>query len=254
MIVEYNRPTTLEDALKLLARVEPRSVPLAGGTALKQREAGAVAVVDLQALNLAGVQPRGQTFEIGAMTTLQALLEHEDLPEALREVILHEAGYNLRQSATAAGTLVAADGRSPFATACLALDAQLVIQPGERVVSLGEFYSLRQEYLKGSLIVQVRLPVNAALAYEFSARSPKDLPVVCAAAARWPGGRTRLALGGYGKSPVLALDGPEPGGALEAARNACENAGDEWASAEYRREIAGILAERVVGAAQTVHE
>jgi hypothetical protein len=90
------------------------------------------------------------------------------------------------------------------------------------------------------------------LAYDFTARSPKDLPIVCAAAAQWPSGRTRLALGGYGELPLLVMDGPEPGGAREAARSAFENAGDEWSDAEYRQEAAGILAQRVVDEVKAV--
>lgn len=242
--------------MELLKRVEPRTVPLAGGTAVKQREQGAFAVVDLQALGLNSIRRRGSTLEMGATATLQSLLDQPDLPEALKDVILHEASYNLRQSATAAGTLIAADGRSPFATALLALDAQLLLQPGDRTLTLGELYALRGEHLKHSLVVQVKVNFQAELSYEFSARSPKDLPVVCAAAARWPSGRTRLALGGWGEFPLLAMDGPEPGGALEAARNAYADAGDDWASAEYRSETAGILAQRVTAGkgSEPVHE
>jgi CO/xanthine dehydrogenase FAD-binding subunit len=256
MIVEYHRPIKLEEALELLKRVEPRTVPLAGGTAVKQREQGAFAVVDLQALGLNSIRRRGSTLEMGATATLQALLDQPDLPEALKDVILHEASHNLRQSATVAGTLIAADGRSPFATALLALDAQLSLQPGDRTLSLGELYTLRGEHLKQSLVVQVKVNTQVDLAYEYTARSPKDLPLVCAAAGRWPSGRTRLALGGYGNFPLLVMDGPEPGGALEAARNAYADAEDEWASAEYRSEIAGVLAERVTAGktAEQAHE
>ena len=76
------------------------------------------------------------------------------------------------------------------------------------------------------------------------ARTPADRPIVCVAAARWPSGRTRLALGGFGAAPTLAMDGPEDSGAQIAAASAYSQAGDEWASAEYRSEAAGILALR----------
>jgi len=71
-----------------------------------------------------------------------------------------------------------------------------------------------------------------------------DKPIICAALARWPSGRTRLALGGWGNAPVLALDGNEPGGVEEVTRNAAAESGDEWASAEYRSEVAAVLAGR----------
>jgi CO/xanthine dehydrogenase FAD-binding subunit len=90
----------------------------------------------------------------------------------------------------------------------------------------------------------VRLPSNTRLAYESVARTPVDLPIVCAALAQWPSGRVRLALGGFGEAPVLAFDGPEPGGLEIAARDVYSRAGDEWASPEYRQEVAGTLAKR----------
>jgi hypothetical protein len=55
-----------------------------------------------------------------------------------------------------------------------------------------------------------------------------------------------VALGGFGQVPVLAMDGPEMGGEEIAAQNAFSQAADEWASAEYRQEIAGLLVERCI--------
>ena len=55
-----------------------------------------------------------------------------------------------------------------------------------------------------------------------------------------------MALGGYGAAPRLAFDGTEADGAKIAAESAYSHCGDEWASAEYRQEIAGVLVERCV--------
>ena len=60
----------------------------------------------------------------------------------------------------------------------------------------------------------------------------------------WPTGRTRVILGGVGNVPTLASDGPEQGGEETAAKNAFSQAGDEWATAEYRMEVAPILVRR----------
>jgi CO/xanthine dehydrogenase FAD-binding subunit len=249
-----------------------RTVPLAGGTVLNQPGVQAVAAVDLQELGLNTLSSRGSTLVAGAAVSLQALLEALPAAEAstpaLRSVLETEASYNLRQVGTVAGTLVASDGRSPFATALLALDAQLEwkfsplsigalsagapsAETGQEEVlseslSLGEFLLTRQERLAGRLITQVTLPLNVGLFYEAVARTPADRPIVAAAVAVWPSGRTRVALGGYGVVPLLALDGPEPGGAAVAARNAFSQAGDEWASAAYRADVAAILVARGV--------
>jgi CO/xanthine dehydrogenase FAD-binding subunit len=246
MIIEYHRPTTLEQALELLGRPEPTSLPLGGGSALNRPDVRPLAAVDLQALGLDTYGLRGNSIEMGATLTLQALLEAGTGMPALNAAIEHEATHNLRQVATIAGTLVAADGRSPFATALLALDAALTLQPGDEAVSLGDLLPLRDERLPRRLITQVVIPANARLAYEYVARTPADRPIVCVAAAQWPSGRTRLALGGFGAAPRLAFDGTESEGAALAARSACSQAQDAWASAEYRQEVAQVLAQRCI--------
>jgi CO/xanthine dehydrogenase FAD-binding subunit len=249
MIIAYHRPKTLAEALALLSGGEAQAIPIGGGSAFDRAATGPLAVVDLQDLGLNGVQDRANFMDLGATATLQALLETARLPQALHEAIRHEATHNLRQVATVAGTLVAADGRSPFTTALLALDASLTFLPGgsppaEGQVSLGDFLALRQDWLRGRLITRAAIPLNARLTYTYVARTPADRPIVCAAAAVWPSGRTRVALGGYGPAPILAMDGPEAAGAEAAARNAYSQAGDAWASAEYRQEVAGVLVRR----------
>ncbi len=244
MITEYHRPKKLEAALKLLSRSEPPTFPMGGGSILNRPQSNRFAVVDLQDLGLNTIQNRGNTLDLGAAVNLQSLLEVSGLPTALVKAISHEATYNLRQVATVAGTLIASDGRSPFTTALLALDTNLTLEPGEEQVNLGDLLPLRTERLPGRLITKIHIPLNAKLGYEYVARSPADLPIVCVGVAQWPSGRTRVALGGFGKAPLVAFDGSEAQGAEAAARNAYSHAGDAWASAEYRREIAAILTRR----------
>lgn len=247
MIIEYHRPETLEAALILMARPQPMTLPLGGGTVLNRPTLGSFAVVDLQALGLKTLEQQKNSLHIGAMFTLQALSDVSGIQPALREALQSEATYNLRQAATIAGTLVSARGYSPLVTAMLALDASLEIKgisSGTRNMTLGDLLPLRKELLQGCLITKVIIPSNAHLAYEAIARTPADLPIVCAALAQWPSGRTRLALGGFGDAPMLVLDGPEAGGVESAARDAYLHAGDEWASSEYRSEMAAVLAGR----------
>ena len=260
MITSYHRPKTLEEALTLLT--QPNRIPLGGGTLLSKPTTDPVEVVDLQSLNLDSIKKNGNNLEIGAATTLQQLLESELCPNALKSALKLEAPLNIRNSATVAGTLVACDGRSTFATSMLALDAKLEIKsidpieliemeteshsPKQDVVTLGigEFLPLRFDHLKGKLITSIILPANVKFAFEYVSRTPADKPIVCAALAQWNSGRTRLVLGGYGKTPLLAMDGTESDGADTAARNAYHEATDEWASAEYRMDVASTLAKR----------
>lgn len=249
MIIAYHRPKTLDEALTLLA--QPNMVPLGGGTLLAHPTADPVEVVDLQALRLDTVKKHGnnpstgsgQRLEIGATVTLQQLLESAHCPEALKSALKLEAPLNLRNAATVAGTLVACDGRSTFATVLLALDAKLDIRDSannSQALNIGAFLPLRPR----GLITGITIPLNVKLAFDHVSRTPADKPIVCAALAQWNSGRTRLALGGYGKSPSLAMDGTEAEGIDTAARNAFHEATDEWASAEYRMDVAATLAKR----------
>jgi CO/xanthine dehydrogenase FAD-binding subunit len=243
VITKYYRPDTLEEALSLIT--QPDTLPLGGGTLLARPGPDPVKVVDLQALRLNTIQNKGNNLDIGATVTLQQLLENNDVLEALKFTLKLEAPLNLRNAATVAGTLVTADGRSTFTAALLALDAKLTISnPKSEIINLGEFLPFRPDNVRGKLITRIEIPLNAKLAFETIARTPADKPIVCAALAQWPSGRTRLALGGYGKAPTLAMDGTESDGLETAARNAFHEASDEWASAEYRMDGAATLAKR----------
>jgi CO/xanthine dehydrogenase FAD-binding subunit len=262
MITAYHRPTTLDEALTLLT--QPNVLPLGGGTLLASRKqtTASVEVVDLQSLSLDSIKKQGNQLEIGATVTLQQLFESEHCPEPLKVALKLEAPLNLRNAATFAGTLVTGDGRSTFAAMMLAMDARLEIKsinqielmemeidarpPKQDVETLGvgEFLPLRAEQIQGKLITSVTIPTNVKLAFDYVSRTPADKPIVCAALAQWNSGRTRLVLGGYGKSPLLAMDGTEAEGIETAALNTFHEATDEWGSAEYRMDVAATLAQR----------
>jgi CO/xanthine dehydrogenase FAD-binding subunit len=261
VISAYHRPQTIDEALTLLSRSIPHTVPLGGGTLLSRAKPDSVEVVDLQSLGLDQITEQGKNLEIGATATLQSLLEHRDCPAALRSAVKLEAPLNLRNAATVAGTLVTCDGRSTLTTALLALDAKLTIialpqgsNGAERrmnasatkgsMESLGDFLPLRRE----GLITRLTIPLQARLAFEYVARTPADTPIVCVALAQWPSGRARLAAGGYGAAPRLAMDGTEASGLDVAARNAFHDANDDWGSAEYRMDVAATLANRCLAA------
>jgi CO/xanthine dehydrogenase FAD-binding subunit len=247
MIIEYLRPKTIPEALTLLNRKEPITYPLGGGTYLNRPLDDEFAVVDLQALGLGEITRNGNSVVAGATVTLQALVEYPGLPDDLIKAVKFETTYNLRQMATIAGTLVTANGRSAAVTVLLALDTVLEIQAldkGSTQAKLGDWLPARPNRTPGNLITKVSIPANIRIAYESISRTPADQAIVCAAVCQWPSGRTRLALGGYGKAPVVAMDGSEADGLEAAARNAYSHSGDEWASAEYRTEMAGVLALR----------
>jgi len=252
MFVEYYRPKTIDEALGLLAKPELLAVPLGGGTALSHGEKTPLAVVDLQDLPLQGITRQGHVLRIGATTRLQQLVEVGSVQNGLAEAVRREVTLNLRNMATIAGSLVTADGKSTLATALLAMDARLKFLPGENEVPLGDWLPARQSWNRRNLIVEILIPSQAVLKCDSVARSPEDRPVVYAAVAEWPSGRTRVALGGYGASPVLAMDGPERAGAEAAAENAYSQADDDFATGEYRSHTARILVQRLLSSGENV--
>jgi CO/xanthine dehydrogenase FAD-binding subunit len=252
VITTYHRPQTVQDALELIRRPSPRTVPLGGGTLLAQGTSEEVEVVDLQNLKMDRIEKRGNTLTVGATTTLQHLMEHAGCPAPLVTAIRLEAPLNLRNAASVAGSIVVCDGRSPFATVLLALDARLSLMRQTReTIGLGEFLLLRKPDAGGYLITGLELFLGAQLAFEYAARTPADKPIVAAAIARWNSGRTRVVLGGYGPAPILAMDGPEETGIESAVGNALRDADDPWGSAAYRMDVAATLCRRCLAAMPT---
>lgn len=244
MIVEYHRPKTIEEAVELIGRKDKKTVPMGGGTVLNSGITRDFEVVDLQDLGLEKIEEKGKEIVIGATTNLETLLKSESIPDALQRVIKLEAGKNIRQVATVAGALVACDGRSPFATVMLALDSELLLLPDDEKIRYGELLPLRWELLAGKLITEISIPNDVKITFEYVARSKADRPIVSAAVAKWNSGRTRIVLGGFGKQPSLVLDGKDDLQYEEAVRMAYVDAEDEWASAEYRSDVAGVLVKR----------
>jgi len=247
MITAYHRPKTLDEALTLLTQND--TVPLGGGMLLSKPTSDPVQAVDLQLLSLDSLTKSGNNLELGATLTLQTLLESEHCPEALKSALKLEAPLNIRNTATIAGALVSSDGRSTFACILQAMDAKIeqAILNGDKIeyqtTNIGDYLPLRS----ANLISKIIIPINIKLAFEYVARTPSDKPIVSAALAQWNSGRLRLALGGFGKSPMLAMDGTETedsDGLETAARNTFHEATDDYASAEYRMDVASTLAKR----------
>lgn len=254
MKIDFLRPTSLSEALENLD--SSNSIPLAGGTYLNtteyktklQRRIGdaTIALVDLQNLGMDQIRKHGNNLEIDACVTLQKLSENPHVLEDLKKAIKLEAPLNIRNMATTAGTLVSCNGRSALACVMLALDAKLTIEPGTIESLLGNYLPLRDIAVPGKLVTRITIPLNASLAFEHVGRTKFDLPIVCVAAAKWASGRIRLALGGYGSSPLLAMDGTTDDDIVSAVRNGYHEAADEWASAEYRADVAATLAGRCI--------
>ena len=83
MITAYHRPRSIAEALRLIERSSPVTLPLGGGSVLSHQRGEEIEVVDLQALGLNRISRSGNSLAIGATVTLQQLLESLDIPKAM---------------------------------------------------------------------------------------------------------------------------------------------------------------------------
>ncbi len=262
---EIHKPTTIEDALKMLQ--QPGTVPLAGGTALiAKRRREVQAVVDLSGLRLAYIREHNGQVAMGATTTLAELVDSPILC-ALANGVAAQAAHKsaasiLRNQATLAGTLIT-EPDGVLAVALLALDAQVtVVRKATKTIALADFLATREQLLPQALLTEIAVPMaNPRASLQIVARTPSDRPIVsvCAAAqvANGVARAVRIALGGVGqvavrsRDPEKALEGQALSGQLveAAARQAAEGltpVGDFRGSVEYRKEMAVVLTRRAV--------
>lgn len=138
-LVEYHWAEHIDDALLLLGRLDTKTVPLAGGTYLLSLHDDTIqAVVDLRDLELAYVSEDGRGIHIGAMTTLQSMVDAPLLKEFVagvlsRAALVSSSSRLLRNCATIGGTLGAGvASQADLLTALVALDAEVVVRSGSR--------------------------------------------------------------------------------------------------------------------------
>ena len=246
MIGNYFRPNSVDEAVMLLSEAEKDRRPLGGGTGLSRQQSENFDVVDLQMAGLDGIEGNNQGIDVGAMVRLGSLMVQPGVQSEIKRAIRIDASENIRNMATLGGWLVSSDGRSILTTGLLALDAAMTWVPGSTQVRLGDWLPVRGKNQPGLLLTTVAWQTGTQLVFEYVARSPKDRPTMIVAVAQWGSGRTRVALGGFDQAPIIAMDGMGSSGVDIASRDACFEADDQWASAQYRREVAAKLALRCV--------
>ncbi|MFV9507474.1 MAG: FAD binding domain-containing protein [Oscillochloridaceae bacterium umkhey_bin13] len=166
----YFQPTTLADALTLLAE-HPQARPVVGGTDLVvELERGlrpTTTLVDLSRITeLHGMVVEDDQLVLGALVTHNDLIADAGavaraLP--LAQACLEVGAPQIRARGTIVGNLVTASPANDTITPLIAMDATLVLvsQHGERTIRLAEFYQgVRRTVLTpGELVRAVRVPL-----------------------------------------------------------------------------------------------
>jgi len=195
--VDYERATSVEHALALLARYGPGARVLAGGHSLipmmKLRLAQPETLIDINPLTeLDYVRLDGGELRIGALTRHAGLLGSPLAGAAAP--ILHDAERVIadpvvRLWGTVGGSLCQADPSEDLSAAFAALKATMVIAGpgGERTVPARMFHTGPYETVvaPGELLTEIRVPVapGGGSAYVKVGRRAGDWPVGAAGAA-----------------------------------------------------------------------
>jgi CO/xanthine dehydrogenase FAD-binding subunit len=279
--VNYQAPSTVDDAVKLLAGASGVAKVLAGGTdLLVQLRSGRVKpdlIVDTKHIpGLIGIREEGDAWVVGAATPGVMLSEHKQLEHAYPGVVEGVdliGSMQIQGRCSLAGNLCnaspAADSVPPLITArAIAIVAgpkgkrevpveKIVTGPGQTSLAKGEF------------VVEFRLPKPKARqsdAYlRFIPRTEMDIAVVgCAVNVTLDAGGTctdaRVCLGAVAPTQVVVDDAAKAliGHKLDdatlqnldaAAQRACKPINDKRGTIEYRTKVAGVLARRTAAIA-----
>ena len=267
-----HKPATLAEAIALVQ--QPGTYPLYGGAALQRSgNSDVTAGIDLSQLGLAYVRDSDNSIRFGSMLTLeqvrQACLQRADESPKLAGLALvlkAEMPEAQRHTFTLGDLLMERNPQSPTLTALLAMGAFIKRVDLEMRFTMTAWLLMQQEFSRW-LLAQVRVTrggKRCGIAYEKVARTPADAPIIGAVAYvkfadEGDHFQARLALTGAAPTPL-----PQPrvtrqwesSGDLDAALDALEldPPDDHWGSAEYRTEMAYVVARRALQRARELAE
>ena len=276
----YHRPSSVQEAVGLLAKFGDDGRALAGGHSLipmmKLRLATPAHLVDLAGISgLKGIRADGNDIVISAMTTQHDVIGSEVLAAKipiLRETSLLIADPQVRYVGTLGGNVANGDPGNdmPAVMICLGATYHVMGKSGERRVAAREFY--QGAYFTalevGDVLTAVRIPVPVAghgSAYEKLKRKIGDYATAAAAVVLTiSGGRVAscsIGLTNVAETPLWAeeaskiligsaLDSATVKKAVAAAEAITSPATDARGPAAYRSKMAGVMLARALARAK----
>jgi carbon-monoxide dehydrogenase medium subunit len=271
----YHRPTTVSEAVGMLADLGDDARALAGGHSLipmmKLRLATPAHLVDLARIaELKGIRAEGGDLVIGAMTTQHELIGSDLAGKVplLRETSLVIADPQVRYAGTLGGNVANGDPGNdmPGVMLCLGAAYEVVGKGGQRRIPAREFYqgAYFTALEPGEILTAVRVPVPPAghgFAYEKLKRKVGDYATAAAAVVlSMNGGRVAscsIGLTNVAETPLWAeeagkilagsaLDAATVKKAVAAAEAITAPAADARGPAHYRTKMAGVMLARAL--------
>src|ERR1700683_818537 len=276
---EYACPTSISEAVALLASHDGEAKALAGGQSLVPMMAFRVAspslLVDLRKLaelRQIRITPDGVT--LGAMVRWRDILEDARLKTAhplLVAAVEHVAHYQIRNRGTVGGSIAHADPAAEMPGIVVTCEAQIAVmgKGGGRTIAAGVFFRgpLMTALEADEIITEIRLPLwPAKRRFGFQEFSRRRGDFAMAAAAVFydeDNGKARNAhVGAIGvadyplrlPSVEAIINGQKVDDAViakaeAAASAAVDPADDIHASGAYRKALVGVMVERALKAA-----
>jgi carbon-monoxide dehydrogenase medium subunit len=273
---DYHAPTNVDDALALLKSHGGDARLLAGGQTLLPmmnfRLARPTAIIDLNRIpTLAYIERDGDVIRIGAMTRQRAIefspVVAADLP-LLHEAIKFVGHLPTRSRGTIGGSIANADPAAEIPMVLQILEAEVRVRgpQGERRIATDELFldAMATSLMPEEMLVEVRLPVvpqGAGVAVEEFARRHGDFAIATVGVMIVGDGKrcrkARLATAGVSShstrlrtaEQLLEERGLDQAAIAEAAKMAAQEVeplSDNNASAEFRRHLTSVLAERAL--------
>jgi carbon-monoxide dehydrogenase medium subunit len=276
----YHRPTSVKEAVSLLAQWGDDGRALAGGHSLipmmKLRLATPAHLVDLAGIaELKGIRTDGNDVVIGAMVTQHELGASELLTDKvplLRETSLQVADPQVRYVGTIGGNVANGDPGNdmPAVMMCLGATYHVMGQGGERRIGARDFYqgAYFTALETGNVLTAVRIPAPRAghgYAYEKLKRKIGDYATAAAAVVlTLSGGKVAtcsIGLTNVAETPLWAeeaakilvgsaLDAATVKKAVAAAEAITAPASDARGPAHYRTKMAGVMLTRALDRAK----
>ncbi|MEO1328291.1 MAG: xanthine dehydrogenase family protein subunit M [Pseudomonadota bacterium] len=273
---EYHRPSSVADALALLARHGDEARVIAGGQSLtpmmKLRLAAPAHLVDLQAIDgLRGLGVEAGEIRIGATARQAELIADARIVEAcplLRDAALQIADPQVRAMGTLGGNVANGDPGNDMPAVMQCLDARFTLQGpnGTREIPARDYY--QSAYVTAAtdeeILTEIRLavpPAGHGWAYEKQKRKIGDYATAAAAVLLTVEGgvckTASIALTNVGDTPLYAADAVaalqgqplEDQHLLAAARAAVaitEPAEDGRGPAAFKRHVALVMVLRAL--------
>ena len=276
---EYHRPSSVDEAIALLAQYGDESRLLAGGHSLipmmKFRLAVPAHLIDLQAIGgLNGISEEGGVLRIGALATQAEVVASDLLAEScpiLKETAVTIADPQVRYRGTIGGNVANGDPGNDMPALMICLDASYVLRGpgGERQVAARDFYEAAYftAIAEDEVLTEIRIPVpprGHGHAYAKMKRKVGDYATAAAAVVlTMEGGTCRtasVALTNVGQTPLFAeaagralvgtsVDDAAIDAAVAAAVEISDPVSDMRGPPEFRRHVAGVMTRRAIQSA-----